>query len=167
MPGRGAVRILIAALATALGATGPAASNPLVSVVYCAKGARGGASYFAAQEGKDGKLQFSVSVWSANGQMAGLLGAAEPSPGGWTYRSNAESSKPGQPCIAEIRIDAKLGARITPRPLGSCDGGQGEGAELGDVVFSASAFAGRAPNANPSVNEDDLGPRCDELTGGQ
>jgi hypothetical protein len=70
------------------------------------------------------------------------------------------ASKPGRPCVARIQVDGKAGARVTAEPLDACDGGQGHGASVGSVDFPAAAYGGPAPNDEPNVNEDDLGPIC-------
>jgi hypothetical protein len=148
-------------------ASSAAVARPLVSVVYCQSDGLGGRSYFAAQERRDGSLGLSLSIWGADGHLASLIGVARPASGGWIYRSARESSKPGRPCIAEIRVDGAKGVRIKPKPIDACDGGQGYGATIGDVTFPAGAYAGHAPNDTPNVNEDDLGARCDELSAGK
>jgi len=131
-----------------------------LSVVFCETSPVGGAAYFAAKERLDGALAFSFSNLAPNGHMAGLSGVAQKQGDAWVYRSMAQSSRRGRPCIAQIRIHGRLGAQITAVPTDACDGGQGYGATIGSVAFPRGAYSGPAPNDEPNVNEDDLGPGC-------
>ena len=137
-----------------------AAARERVSVVYCEDFTDGGAAFFAAKERPDGALEFSFSNWMPSGNRASIGGTAQRHGDAWVYRSMENASKPGRPCVAHIRVDGKAGARITAEPLDACDGNQGHRASIGSVDFPAGAYGGPAPNDEPNVNEDDLGPIC-------
>ena len=141
-------------------APGLAVAKEQLSVTYCQKFNPGYSAYFTAKERRDGKLDFSVSVW-AGGQQAGIRGAAEREGSAWIYRSMDWSSQPERPCVARIQISRAAGARITAVPLDACDGGQGVGATIGDVRFAPSAYAGPSPEDATDVWESDLGPKCE------
>jgi hypothetical protein len=144
-------------------ASGQVAAKPPLSVVYCKKFHGGGAAYLLARERPDGDLDFGFSNWMSNGHLAGIGGTARRVGSGWVYTSMDESSQPGRPCVAHIRIQGAKGARVAAAPLDSCDGNQGVGASVGAVDFPPGAYGGRPPKGSTSVNEDALGPKCDSL----
>lgn len=154
---------VVVALA-ALSLAGESTAKQRLSVVYCARSLYGGAAYFAARERPDGDLAFSFANWMPNGHLAGLGGVARRAGNGWTYRSMKNSSRQGRPCVARIRINGEFGAWITAEPLDACDGAQGSGATVGSVDFPRTAYSGPAPNDEPNVHEDDLGPQCGART---
>lgn len=153
------VQGLFLAVVLCLAVPGIAAAKEQLSVTFCQKFNPGYSAYFTAKERRDGKLDFSLSVW-ADGRQAGIRGAAEREAGAWIYRSMDSSSQPERPCVAHIQISRAAGARITAEPLDACDGGQGVGATVGDVRFAPSAYAGPSPEDATDVWESDLGRKC-------